>query len=176
MSKTEVENASSIQNQELATCFAVGNMVIAMNLEGITNEEALISPEPDGNCVNWVAGHLLMARGGLLKLLGEDAFLSEDEAQPYKQNSPPIKAGDAHVPLDVLRKKLKEAGEIICAKLRDFPTEKLRAELDKSQFPVQIEDGTFTVGTMISELLYHDGYHTGQLGLLRRVLGKKGQI
>ena len=96
MPNTEVETNSSVQNLELATGFAVGSMVIAMNLEDITNEEALVSPQQDGNCINWVAGHLLMARGGLLQMLGEQPSLSEDEAKTYKQASAPIKPGDAH--------------------------------------------------------------------------------
>ena len=171
MQKTE----SNIQNLELATCFAVSNQVVLGNLEGITNEEGLVSPQQAGNCVSWVAGHILMARGGLLKLLGEQPFLTEDEAQPYKQNSSPLQPGAAHVPLDTLRQKLQESGELICAKLRELPPEKLREELGDDAFPpVKVENGTKTVGTLISELLYHDGYHTGQLALLRRVLGKKG--
>ena len=175
MSNTEVET-NNIQNLELATGFNVGSMVIATNLEGITNEEALVSPQQGGNCINWVAGHLLMARGGLLQMLGGQPPLTEEETKLYGGNSANIEPGDAHIPLDVLRKKLQEAGESISAKLNELPPEKLREDIDESEFPVKVVGGTHTLGTLISEMLYHDGYHGGQLGLLRRVLGKKGQI
>jgi hypothetical protein len=45
-----------------------------MNIEGITNEEALIFPNGEANCMNWVLGHLIHIRNPLLNILGEEPF------------------------------------------------------------------------------------------------------
>ncbi len=177
MQNLELTKERNIQNLELATGFAVSGWVLLANLEGISDEESVVQPKEAGNCVNWVAGHILMARGGLLKLLGEQPILSEEEAKPYQQGSPPLKPGDTRLPLDKLRVDLQKTGETISAKLRELPPEKLREELDDSAFPpIPVENKTKTLGTLITSLLFHEGYHAGQLGLLRRVLGKKGVI
>ena len=65
MQNLELTKERNIQNLELATGFAVSGWVLLANLEGISDEESLVQPQEVGNCVNWVAGHILMARGGL---------------------------------------------------------------------------------------------------------------
>ena len=108
MQNLELTKERNIQNLELATGFAVSGWVLLANLEGISDEESVVQPKEAGNCVNWVAGHILMARGGLLKLLGEQPILSEEEAKPYQQGSPPLKPGDTRLPLDKLRVDLQK--------------------------------------------------------------------
>ena len=38
-------------------------------MEGISDGEALIHPTWGGNCINWIAGHLVVARCNLLVML-----------------------------------------------------------------------------------------------------------
>ena len=39
----------------------VTQLVMRLNVEGISYEESLIQPQPAGNCLNWVIGHLVFA-------------------------------------------------------------------------------------------------------------------
>ena len=34
--------------------------VVQLNVDGLTQSDSLIQPSPAGNCLNWVAGHLLL--------------------------------------------------------------------------------------------------------------------
>jgi hypothetical protein len=38
----------------------VTQRVMRLNVEGISHEESLIQPQPAGNCLNWVIGHLVL--------------------------------------------------------------------------------------------------------------------
>ena len=61
-----------MHNFETLTVLKMNNRVININLEGITQEESLLSPEPGGNCINWVLGHMLISRDDINKILGID--------------------------------------------------------------------------------------------------------
>ena len=144
--------------------------VIAAQLQGISHEESLVQPTKEGNCMNWMAGHLLMARGRALVMLGESPFLSEEETQPYQMGSTPITPEANCVKLERLVEGLNKTGEILIARLQQTSSEELAKQLDPEQFPIPVEETT--VGTMLALLVFHEGYHSGQLCLGRRLLGK----
>ena len=41
----------------------IANTVVKRNLEGLTHEESLVQPQPGGNCLNWIVGHLVEETG-----------------------------------------------------------------------------------------------------------------
>ena len=59
-------------------------------------------------------------------------------------------------------------------KFNEMSDSKLCEELDPSSFPVPVEYPS--KGTLISILLFHEGYHNGRIGLIRRALGKAPAI
>ena len=83
----------------LTKLFEINHHAIKVNADGITDAEALIQPEPGGNCMNWIIGHILASREGMLRLLGEPTVLSPEMAERYKRGSAPItKANHAGSP------------------------------------------------------------------------------
>ena len=51
-------------------------------------------PEPAGNCINWVLGHMVTGRGLVLMLAGaEPAVLTDDEAASYRRGSAALRDG-----------------------------------------------------------------------------------
>ena len=159
-----------MKTQTYVEGFRAAHGVISAQLNGISHEESLVQPTQEGNCMNWMAGHLLMARGRALALLGETPFLSEEEAEPYQMGSKPITPEATCVKLERLVAGLNKTGETLIAKLRKTSNEELSKQLDPEHFPVPVEEPT--VGTMLALLMYHEGYHSGQLCLGRRLLGK----
>jgi len=132
--------------------------VISMNIEGITNEEAMIFPDGEANCLNWVLGHLIYIRNPLLNILGEEPVWDSEKFSCYNRGEIPLERKDEFVCFDELKSYLKESQDKLEVKLdriENFNTE-------------QIKD--------ISTLLFHEIYHSGQLGYIRRVLGKPGAI
>src|SRR5688572_23663591 len=76
--------------------FGMCNYVIKENVGDLTQEESLVHPQPGGNCVNWVLGHMLVYRCRLLRGLGEDAFWDEADYKLYERHEAPLtRAEDA---------------------------------------------------------------------------------
>src|SRR6478609_3656736 len=92
----------------LVTQLTITERSIKRNLEGVSHEESLQHPQPAGNSANWVLGHILASRSGLLKNLGEKPLLDDAVVQQYRRGS------DGNVP-------------------DPLPLDDLIAALDKSQ-------------------------------------------
>jgi len=58
-------------------------------LKDLTDEHALNQPTPGGNCLNWVAGHIVQSRGGTLKVLGQDSPFPAEKYARYLISPPP---------------------------------------------------------------------------------------
>lgn len=132
--------------------------VISMNIEGITNEEAMTFPNGEANCMNWVLGHLIYIRNPLLNILGEKAVWDGDRFSCYNRGEIPLDRKDEFVSFEELKSYLKQSQDGLEAKLDSI--ESFNSE--------NIKD--------ISTLCLHEIYHSGQMGYLRRILGKPGAI
>jgi uncharacterized damage-inducible protein DinB len=154
----------------LATQLGITQRTIKKNLEEVSHEESLVRPQPGGNSANWVLGHILASRSGLLKNLGEQPLLDEAAVQQYRRGS------DGNVPNPVpladLIAALDRSQPAIIAAMKRIPDAALAA---KSPFasPAGAEA---TLAEALAGMVFHESYHVGQLGLLRRVFGKKGAI
>src|ERR1700721_1927990 len=56
----------------------VTQRVMRLNVEGISHEESLIQPQPAGNCLNWVIGHLVFAYELIFPLLRKKPVMGTD--------------------------------------------------------------------------------------------------
>jgi hypothetical protein len=89
---------------DLATLYQFSYMAINRNLTDLTHQDSLHIPEPSGNCIDWVLGHIISARGMMLLLTGGGApVLSEAEAAVFARGSAALVAGDQGVELGRLR-------------------------------------------------------------------------
>jgi uncharacterized damage-inducible protein DinB len=145
--------------------------VVAMNLEGLTHEQSLLSPDPAGNSANWVLGHLVCIYNRVLPLLGQEPALEMERIERYDRGSPPITPAEAR-PLAELRAAWDETVERVDAGLAALDPDSLDrpAAFSPSNNPDE------TTGTLVTTVLFHQSYHAGQLGILRRVAGLEGAI
>ena len=86
--------------QTLSIQYRYTGFVFAGNLKGITENDGVKQPEGGGNCINWVAGHIVGSRGGTLKVLGQEMPFADDKYARYERGSGPIVGGDGTVALD----------------------------------------------------------------------------
>ena len=100
---------------------------LKMNLEGLTNEESLIQPQPAGNCLNWIVGHILANRAGILGLLGQEPVWKDEKAAPYQRGSEPLEDPALAKTLDDLVAMLETSQESILAGLSEISDEALQA-------------------------------------------------
>ena len=142
---------------------------LKMNLEGLTHEESLIHPEPGGNCLNWIVGHILANRKAMLGLLGKDPVWNDEAAAPYQRGTEPVTDPEVAKDLEEMLTILDTSQESILAGLSEISEEALRA-------PSPDEKLGDTVETMLAGLVFHESYHVGETGILRRLLGHDGAI
>jgi uncharacterized damage-inducible protein DinB len=140
------------------------------NLKGLSDEEGAQLLGIEGNSINWIAGHVLASRDRLLLRLGGAAFLTRDEGASYATGSSPKAAQPPPVGLTRIIEGLTATGDFLSAKLRTLSDGDLEAGVDPKTVRVPLDPAT--LGSLLSFFVYHEGYHSGQLGLARRVLGK----
>lgn len=79
---------------DLAGMYQFSYMAINRNLNDLTHDDTVHIPEPGGNCINWVLGHIISARGMLLLLTGGGTpVFSEDEAAVFQCGSAALEGG-----------------------------------------------------------------------------------
>lgn len=147
-----------MKNLELVTFLNYNHYSVNKNLEGITHEESLISPQAGGNCINMVLGHIVITRDTLLETFGFEGICNEKMGKMYAQGAPPLEAEDA-VDINELLRRYNDSQEKITNVL---PQQDLGGEEEKIK--------------NLLGLAFHEAYHAGQIGILRRVIGKEGLI
>lgn len=137
--------------------------VVEASLADVTFEESLRTPIPGVNAMNWVAGHLAHVNAGILELLEHPCGPSSLDLAHYAPGSTPI--GDASNTWDsaTLRQALLQQGPRIEQALTGARPELLAASPPEG-FDGELRD-------FLHFIAFHQSYHVGQLGMLRRALG-----
>jgi uncharacterized damage-inducible protein DinB len=137
------------------------------NLDGVTDAESLQPPAEGGNCVNWLVGHLLWSRNRVHELLRAAPAWPErfGPSDSYHRGVTGFNPDEA-VPLGELRAAMAESQAIVVDSLQ---------RVDDRRLSERATD-KMTVGEQLAFLGFHEGYHAGQVGLLRRLLGRTGAI
>ena len=159
-----------ITADQLIEAFNENVEIIKMQVDGLTHADSLLQLPFRGNCLNWVLGHILASRNGVLEALGEKPVLSKAQAARYDYGSEPVTGDGADVlPLEKELALLEQAQERIAAGLRRATPEALARE-------IHFAGSTMTVGKKVFFLYFHETYHTGQTEYLRQLAGKNDQV
>jgi hypothetical protein len=148
------------------------DQAVRLNLEGITHQESLIQPQPAGNCLNWVIGHLLCVYNNALPLLHQQPVLPKGALKRYERGTPPLQNPAEATDLRELMNAWQTSIERFDAGLATLTPNELDAPAPFS--PNQ--DPNETVRSLLGLIAFHQSYHAGQTGTLRRLIGKSGAI
>lgn len=151
--KTRSNDIEFVKNQVSGTY-----KVVSMNIDGISNGESMIFPNGEANCMNWIFGHLIYIRNAFLNVLGEEGVWDRTQFSCYNRGEIALNRKEEFVTFEELKSYFKQSQDKLEAKL----------EILESLNPEWITD--------VSNLSLHEIYHSGQLGYLRRILGKPGAI
>jgi hypothetical protein len=160
----------SIAAQHLAQQFRVAYGAARMNLRGISPEEALVVPDGRGSSANWITGHLVLMRGHVHELLGIVPVEGTDALGAYARGST-APSSDHATDQSALVRMWKASQAAVDGALETVTERHFEAPLEQSG-PLLGE----TKGSALAFFAFHEAYHTGQLGLTRRRLGKDGAI
>jgi uncharacterized damage-inducible protein DinB len=146
--------------------------VVQLNLEGLTHEDSLIQPSPAGNCLNWVLGHLVCVYDQVLPLLGQKPVMEPDALKRYDRGAAPLRNPAEATELRELMSGWDEASKRVDAGLASLTSVALNARAPFSPS----NDPSETVRSLLATVFFHQAYHAGQTGILRRLAGKPGAI
>lgn len=144
--------------------------VLEANIAGLTHEDSLAQPQPGGNCINWVVGHIVVSRNKILELLGREPIWDSERASRYERGTAPIVGPeDAALPLEEILRAFDTAQEAILAGLAEISDEELSTMVPSL-------GGEAPKAVALAGLVFHETYHVGQTGVLRRLAGRAGAI
>jgi uncharacterized damage-inducible protein DinB len=146
--------------------------VVRRNVEGLTQEDSLVQPQPGGNCLNWVIGHLLSVYDLVLPVLGQKPVMEPNALKRYERGSAELHEAGEAIPLADLLVAWDESAKRVEAGLGTLTADRMDelAPFSPSKNPKE------TVRSLLTTVFFHQAYHSGQTGLLRRMAGKEGAI
>jgi hypothetical protein len=159
-----------ITTKDLAEAFERNWKVIGQQVQGLTHESSLLQPPFRGNCLNWVLGHIVETRNGVLVALGANPLVAEEHRERYGHGSEPV-CGDGVgvLRLEKLLDLLRQSQEVINARMPQLAEEELACRTRDHR-------GEVTLAQRLFFLYYHDTYHCGQTELLRQLAGANDHI
>lgn len=152
--------------------FRYNHSVVKINIEGLTHQDGLRQPSPGGNCLNWVLGHIVATRNSVLEILGEKAIWNGEKAERYVRGSAPVVEDTGAMRLEKIVGDFNSSQQRIMKALEALNPSRLAEPAPSDTTKNENE----TIGSLLTGLAFHEAYHTGQTGLLRRLVGKLGAI
>lgn len=152
--------------------FRTTQQVLRMNVDGVSQAESLVEPQPAGNCLNWIVGHVLCVYNDVLPLVGQQPVMDKEALRRYGRGTPPLRNANEALPLHEMLTKCDEAVNRFEAGLGSLTHERL--DLPAPFSPTQ--NPNETVRSLLATVAFHQAYHVGQMGVLRRIIGKAGAI
>lgn len=168
----EVSASATSEIENFRSQAQIVDYIVHRNLEDINHQESLRQPQPAGNCLNWVLGHLLFVYQQIFPLLGQDPVMGGGALDRYRRGSAPLVDPAEAVSWIELTAAWKEVARRVDAGLVGLSPETLDspAPFSPSKNPNE------TVRSLLVLVFFHQAYHAGQAGLLRRLVGRNGTI
>ncbi len=156
------------RTKRISDTFATNNYIAKVQTKGLSHEDSLIQAPFRANTMNWVLGHMLVNRNGVLELLGQPPYANPETDALYRYESDPMTDPNTAVPLSDLLAGLKESHRLIETVLQNMDDAALEQIVD--------EEKGKTVGDQVEWLAWHETYHAGQLELLRQLAGTDDKV
>lgn len=149
--------------EHLEGMFKANTDIISKAIKDVASEDWFRKPGDDSNHLMWVMGHLIVHRGLTIKLLG---------GQWDTSWAPLFARGAQRVADDEYpsSEEMKTAWQQVSA---DLVTAVRNAPADLLANPSRAGSPTFNgkISGNVAVLAFHDAYHAGQVGFLRKWLG-----
>ncbi len=156
----------------LAIQLGYNNYTFHKNTADVSHDASLVQPHSGGNCLNWVVGHLATSRDMTRGVLGLEPALGKEEHPVYARSSEPLTDASKAESFERLTAAFAQDQDDIGAAIAALTPEQLAAPAPFSPAKNPEE----TVGTLLAGLIFHEAYHIGQTGVLRRIAGHAGVL
>ena len=150
----------------------LNHRLLDMNTADVSHEDSLISLPKGGSCLNQVVGHMTRTRNMALGNMGQKSPYPMEDFGPYDDRTGVRFTGENALPFDELRRRFKAMQEPLVRAIKGMPAEVMASPPPRKMTGAPDE----TVGTNLATFVFHETYHVGQTGVLRRVSGKPGVV
>lgn len=146
----------------IATIFTTNEGLITLALGGLTSEQLWQAPTARNNPMLWIAGHLVHSRAELLAVLG--APFDTGWGQTFTRGAT-VGEPAQYPSRDEVERAMTEVSRRLHATLAALDDDQL------AQPPAIPAPGANTLADLIALFAFHDSYHVGQMGFVRKALG-----
>jgi len=153
------------QSQILATILRRNQNSLASAVNDITHTESLLQLPGKSNCTNWILGHIVVYRDGMLAGIRQPTFFPASQTKLYAARSQPITPDSDSVNFDRLLKLQSESFNSLIAWLESNP----KGLRKKTPQDIKPRKGA-TVVEHFTQLLGHESIHIGELNPLRELI------
>jgi len=137
-------------------------------LQGLDDEDAWRRPGPTSSPLLWVAGHLVRSRADLLRAIGGDWALSWGDRFGRGEA---VGAPEEYPTLAEVWWEWRGVSAALLDRLPEVEEGVLSAPAPRRP---PVEDSS--LAGLVAFSVYHESYHVGQLGYLRKWLGRPGIV
>ena len=152
------------QSQIFATILRRNQNSLASAVDDITHTESLLQLPGKSNCMNWILGHIVVYRDGMLAGIRQPTFFPASQTKLYAARSQPITPESKSVRLNKLLKLLDKSHDALMVWLESNP----KGLRKKTPEDIQPRKGV-TVVEHFAELCWHESNHVGELHALREL-------
>lgn len=150
-----------ISGQNLIWNFERNASYVQSLLAGLDHQASLRQPPVEGNCINWILGHIVCYRNYAMSICGLVLVLPEEAAKRYARDSAPVTGAAADV---------VDFAHLLAAYNRSH--EQLLAylqQVDEATLGEVVTSAGFTMarGELLTSFMRHESYHAGQFELFR---------
>ncbi len=159
-----------IRKEDYAKMLTGEYEILKQQTADITHQDSLLQPQPGGNSMNWVLGHLVDNLIQILKVLGGELPDGLPNLSHYGYGSEPVKGDEQGVlPLPELIDAYGSLTDQIISRLDQMTEEDFDKEMDFWQDKSRR-------GYVAFFYFFHNTYHLGQLEQLRNLAGKTEKV
>jgi len=149
--------------QPLALIFKLNNTMVARGLEGLSDEEVWRRLAESGNPMVWLVGHLTEARAGMLSAMGTPFDCGWGRV--FQRGSMLADRG-GYPSRDVIQGAWRATHAAMRDAFSAVTPDRLSAAVARRPVP-----GVETLADLIAFCGFHESYHVGQMGFIRKQLG-----
>ena len=155
-----------ITKEDFKILFENWEWIIDVQTEGLSHEDLLFQPQPGGNCMLWVLGHMVESMKDLINAMGGEAPAGFEDYERFRRTSEPVLDDEPGLPdITKIRKDFAALSGVAAQ------------TLDKQEDSFFAEPGrNGTKGATVLFFAFHMSYHAGQLEILRNLVGKTEKV
>src|SRR4051812_4182949 len=153
--------------EPIALLFKINNSMVHRALDGLSDEQVWEQLEGRGNPIAWMIGHITETRSQMLGLLG--APWDAGWGGRFKRGSELVDRS-AYPTRGEIEAKFTETHESMRAAFATLTADALGAPA-----PVSFA-GARTLADLLAFFAFHEAYHLGQVGFVRKQLGHSSLV